>query len=198
MTRSFGWLWSQALLDPQEAQAAPRTRPAKADANGRRRGPLRLGSPYRLRVVEDGARRRVELKGDWLELHVPGGADRDARERRLNRWTREQLKAEIPGIVKSGFPSRGRGAAWAVKRMKTKWGTCNVDQKRIWLNLELAKKPPECLEYIVVHEMIHLLERNHTDRFYALQDRFMPDWRLRREVLNREPLAAEEWAVEAA
>ena len=79
--------------------------------------------------------------------------------------------------------------------MKTKWGTCNPDARRIWLNLELAKKPHECLEYIVVHEMIHLLERNHSDRFYALQDRYMPSWRGRREVLNREPLADEEWVM---
>jgi predicted metal-dependent hydrolase len=77
--------------------------------------------------------------------------------------------------------------------MKTKWGTCNPDRGMIWLNLELAKKPPECLEYVVVHEMIHLLERNHTRRFYELMDRFMPSWRIRRETLNRGPLADEKW-----
>lgn len=157
------------------------------------------GRRHRLRVVEDGARRRVELKGDWLELHVPEGADRDARERRLTAWYREQLKVEIPPIIDEWAPVLDVPAPeWAVKRMKTKWGTCKVDQRRIWLNLELVKKPPECLEYIVVHEMLHLLERNHTDRFYVLQDRFLPSWRSRREVLNNAPLADEEWDIEAA
>ena len=158
------------------------------------------GRGYRLRVVEDGARRRVELKGNgWLELHVPKGADRDARERRLTEWYREQIKAEIPSIIGKWLPALGvADPAWGVRRMKTKWGTCNPDRRKIWLNLELAKKPSECLEYVVVHEMIHLLERNHTPRFYELMDRFMPSWRRRRDALNREPLADEEWSREEA
>jgi predicted metal-dependent hydrolase len=77
--------------------------------------------------------------------------------------------------------------------MKTKWGTCKPEQAKIWMNLELAKKAPECLEYIVVHEMMHLLERNHSERFYDLMNRFMPAWRSHREVLNRTPLADERW-----
>lgn len=77
--------------------------------------------------------------------------------------------------------------------MKTKWGTCKPDQAQIWLNLELAKKPPECLEFIVVHEMIHLIGRHHTPRFFELMDRYMPSWRLHREVLNEAPLATEDW-----
>ncbi|WP_407689995.1 SprT-like domain-containing protein [Risungbinella massiliensis] len=75
--------------------------------------------------------------------------------------------------------------SWGVKLMKTKWGTCNISAKRIWLNLELAKKPKHCLEYVVVHEMVHLLERNHNDRFVAYMDRFMPRWRVYKEELNR-------------
>ena len=77
--------------------------------------------------------------------------------------------------------------------MKTKWGSCNVGAQRVWLNLELAKKPVQCLEYIVVHELVHLLERNHTERFIALMDRHLPDWRARREVLNGSPLGHESW-----
>jgi hypothetical protein len=80
-----------------------------------------------------------------------------------------------------------------IKRMKTRWGTCNIEAKRIWLNLELAKKPPACLEYILVHEMVHLLERHHNDRFRAYMDQFLPQWRLHREELNRAPLAHEDW-----
>ena len=77
--------------------------------------------------------------------------------------------------------------------MKTKWGTCNIAAGRIWLNLELAKKSAQCLEYIIVHEMVHLLERHHNDRFAELMNRFMPQWRLHREELNRSALGHEEW-----
>jgi predicted metal-dependent hydrolase len=82
---------------------------------------------------------------------------------------------------------------WGVKKMKTKWGSCNIKAARIWLNLELAKKPESCLEYIVVHELVHLLERNHTERFTALMDGFMPDWRSRRTLLNSGVLGHEVW-----
>ncbi len=84
-------------------------------------------------------------------------------------------------------------AAWSIKRMKTRWGTCNIDDRRVWLNLELAKKPASCAEYILVHEMVHFLERHHNDRFREYMERFMPRWRLCRDELNRAPLAHEDW-----
>lgn len=84
--------------------------------------------------------------------------------------------------------------AWNVKQMKTKWGSCSVAAKRIWLNLELAKKPPECLEYILVHELVHLLECKHNERFRAHMDTFMPNWRERLDLLNKLPLAFESWS----
>ncbi|MDP1592731.1 MAG: DUF45 domain-containing protein [Gallionella sp.] len=84
-------------------------------------------------------------------------------------------------------------ADWQVKKMKTKWGTCNIEAGRIWLNLELAKKSAQCLEYIVVHEMVHLLERHHNDRFVELMNNYMPQWKLHREELNRSALGHEEW-----
>ncbi len=84
-------------------------------------------------------------------------------------------------------------AAWGIKKMKTKWGSSNVEARRIWLNLELAKKPPQCLEYVIVHELVHLLERKHNDHFLSLMDKSMPQWRLHREVLNKSPLGHECW-----
>ena len=81
-----------------------------------------------------------------------------------------------------------------VRRMKTKWGTCQTASRSIWLNPELAKKNPRCLEYIVVHELTHLVERTHNEHFVELMDLRMPDWRARRDELNEAPLAAEEWA----
>ena len=83
---------------------------------------------------------------------------------------------------------------WQIKQMKTKWGTCNIEKKRIWINLELAKKPLACLEYIVVHEMVHLLERNHGARFVAYMDKFLPQWKFYREELNRLPVSHGEWS----
>lgn len=84
-------------------------------------------------------------------------------------------------------------AEWGIKRMKTRWGTCNVDARRIWLNLELIKKPPQCIQYIVVHELTHLLERHHNDRFIKLMGEFLPQWRSYREELNAAHLAHEDW-----
>ena len=81
-----------------------------------------------------------------------------------------------------------------IKKMKTKWGSCNIQAKRIWLNLELAKKPPECIEFILAHELLHLLERHHNDRFRSLMDKHMSNWRERRDLLNSLPLAYEDWS----
>ncbi len=152
------------------------------------------GRGYRLRLVA-GSRRRVELKGDRLELQAPEGADSELRERRLADWYRAQLKLEAAPAIERWAQAMGVAEpSWRVQRMKTKWGSCNAERRRILLNLELAKKPPQCLEFVVVHELAHLLERTHSDRFFGLMDRLMPDWRTRREVLNREPLAAEDWS----
>ena len=82
---------------------------------------------------------------------------------------------------------------WGIKKMKTRWGTCNPAARRIWLNLELAKKPSQCLEYILVHELTHLVERHHNDRFSSLMNRHLPGWRQHRQVLNSEPLAHDNW-----
>lgn len=154
-----------------------------------------FGRRLRLRVVEHDGRGVVEPRGRTvLELRVPRGADRAARERLLHRWYRAQLRARIPRLVDRWQAVLGvRVAAWGVRRMRTRWGSCNVDARRVWLNLELAKKPEPCLEYVVAHELAHLVERLHTDRFTALLDRHLPDWRYRRRALNAEPLAHEAW-----
>src|SRR5207237_785994 len=101
----------------------------------------------------------------------------------------------LADLVDKWSPRLGaRPSAWGIRKMKTKWGSCRPETGHIWLNLELAKKPPECLEYIVVHELVHLLERRHNARFTALMDAALPGWRLRKDELNREPLAHETWA----
>ncbi len=154
-----------------------------------------MGRRYLLDVVEHNAPPEVRLRNNHtLELRVRPGTDREKREAILNRWYRARLKEQIPPLMTKWEPIVGvRVAEWRIKRMKTRWGSCNIQARRIWVNLELAKKPPQCLEYIIVHEMTHLLERRHSERFRALMDRFMPDWRLRHDILNREPLAHERW-----
>jgi predicted metal-dependent hydrolase len=154
-----------------------------------------LGRRYRLRV-ESGHKlpAGVVLKKSAIELRVPAGTGVQQRERLLHRWYRQQLKAMIPPLVEKWQARLGvQLAEWGIKKMKTRWGTCNVAARRIWLNLELAKKLPQCLEYIVVHELAHLLERHHDDHFLAIMDRHLPRWRQHRAELNSEPLAQATW-----
>ena len=108
------------------------------------------------------------------------------RARALEHWYREQLKALIPPLLTTWQPEmRVEAAQWGIKKMKTRWGSCNIRARRIWLSLELARKPAACLEYVVVHELTHLLERRHNRRFVAYMDQFLPTWRLARAEINR-------------
>jgi predicted metal-dependent hydrolase len=127
---------------------------------------------------------------------VPVSSAVEQRERALHRWYRAQLKELVPPLLAKWQPLLGVTASeWGIKRMRTKWGTCNAEASRIWLNLELAKKPVQCLEYILVHELTHLLEPTHNARFVRLMDRFMPKWQFYREMLNRLPVKHERWGA---
>ncbi|MDX2206067.1 MAG: SprT family zinc-dependent metalloprotease [Gemmatimonadales bacterium] len=154
-----------------------------------------LGRRYLLDVTEGTRRPSVSLVDNttmWLQVRP--GANREEREAVLQRWYRRQLREQLGGLVARWEPRVGRTvAALRIRRMKTRWGSCNADARRIWLNLELVKKPVVCLEYILVHEMVHLIERQHTDQFQRLMDQLMPTWRICRDELNRAPLAHEEW-----
>lgn len=112
----------------------------------------------------------------------------------LNEWYRQLLRERIPQLVAKWAPQVGvEVAEWGIRRMKTKWGSCNAHARRIWLNLELAKKPHPCLEFIVVHELVHLLERHHNERFTEHMDCLLPHWRKTRSLLNHSPLGHERW-----
>lgn len=154
-----------------------------------------LGQRYRLRVHEQDAPARVAIRGvASLDLFVRPGTSAEQREAILLRWHREQLKALIPPLLEKWQPILGvQVADWGVRKMKTKWGSCNPASRRLWFNLELAKKPMLCLEYIVVHELVHLLERHHNDRFAGLIEAHVPQWRQYREMLKKAPLGHEEW-----
>jgi hypothetical protein len=154
-----------------------------------------LGRRYRLRVVErDGPSRVVLRNRTTLELYVRSEYEAKERELVLRRWYRERLRELVPPLLAKWEAILGvRAAAFGIKKMKTKWGACSVDARRIWLNLELAKKPVQCLEYLIVHELTHLIERHHDDRFVSLMDRHLPQWRHHRKVLNEAPLGHADW-----
>ena len=155
-----------------------------------------LGRRYLLSVIEQDGPSKVSRKGHTiLELHISKRAGRHGREQILLAWYRKNLKALIPPLIAKWEAKMGMTVeSWGVRRMKTKWGSCNNADRRIWLNLELAKKPVRCLEYIVVHEMAHLIERRHNDRYVALMNQFLPSWRQRRDELSHAPLAHEMWS----
>ena len=154
-----------------------------------------LGQRYRLNVIEHKGAGKVVLRNkSVMDLYVQLGSGADQRENILRRWYRAQLKALVPPLLEKWQEVVGVVAAdWGIRKMKTKWGACSIDARRIWINLELAKKPLECLEYIIAHELMHLLERHHSDDFTAKMDAVMPQWRLIRKKLNAEPLGHESW-----
>jgi hypothetical protein len=153
------------------------------------------GRRYRLDVTEDDGPSSVRLLNNTtMELRVRPGTDRKGREAVLQQWYRRRLREQLPTLLaKWEFKTGVTVSDVRIKKMKTRWGSCSAGARRVWLNLELARKPASCLEYILVHEMVHLLERHHNERFRGLMDAAMPQWRLCREHLNRAPLAHEEW-----
>jgi predicted metal-dependent hydrolase len=153
------------------------------------------GKRYLLRVIEEDAPPKIIFKTKtYIDLYVRPNTSTEQRQIIINEWYRAELKKLIQPIIDKWQSRVGVTVDdWQVKQMKTKWGTCNIEKKRIWINLELAKKPLNCLEYIVVHEMIHLLERHHNDRFLALLESFLPQWKFYKEELNRFPVSHGEW-----
>jgi predicted metal-dependent hydrolase len=152
------------------------------------------GTRYRLEVVYQSGKHRLTSKGEFLHLTISPGTSTENRVLVLHDYYRQQLKQRIPALLEKWQVRIGNEVTdWGIKRMKTKWGSCNITDRRIWLNLELAKKPPECLEYVLVHELVHLREREHNTSFTAYMDDLLPNWRSVRDQLNAEYLAAEIW-----
>ena len=145
-----------------------------------------LGQRYRLRVDETTGALRIALRGKaTMDLFARPNTSTERRTKVLHDFYRAELRRLLPELLEKWQAKLGgEGRTWGIKRMKTKWGTCNIEARRIWLNLELAKKPVQCLEYILVHELTHLLERHHNEHFTGLLDRHLPQWRTLREELN--------------
>lgn len=154
------------------------------------------GRRYRLVVVERAAPAEVKIVSSrTIKLFVRPNTSRERREAIMHAWYRERLRENFASLLAKWEPRVGvQVAELRIRRMRTRWGTCNAPARRIWLNLELAKKPRQCLEYILVHEMVHLLVRHHNDAFRALMTSLFPMWQQCRKELNRAPLSHENWA----
>ncbi|MTB51864.1 SprT family zinc-dependent metalloprotease [Lewinella sp. W8] len=145
------------------------------------------GKQYRIRLQSTAGRHHVKTKGGWLEIWVRPGTDRRGRQRTLRRYYREELMRETPHLAQKWEKRTGlRASEYKVKLMYTKWGSCNPDAGRIWLNLELAKHNRACLSYLILHELLHLQIRQHTSDFKALLTKYLPTWRSIRDELNND------------
>lgn len=147
-----------------------------------------LGKRYLLKVT-NANRPNVVLHHSKLELQVPAHYNANKKEESLYRFYRQELRALLNTLViayakKMGIPVPSFG----IKKMRTKWGSCSADRRYLWFNIELAKKPESCIAYIVVHEMVHLLERHHNKNFMQLLNQFFPNWQIQKQMLNELPL----------
>ncbi|MCL2578945.1 MAG: M48 family metallopeptidase [Oscillospiraceae bacterium] len=147
------------------------------------------GKRYPLDVVYSNMRNNVSISGQRIVLQVREDSTPQQRADVVNNWYREILKETIPPVFEKCEKIVGvKAKEWRIKNMRTRWGTCNVKEKRIWLNLQLVKKAPEGLEYVIIHELVHLLEKSHNDVFKGYMDRLYPSWRTVKAILNDQVL----------
>lgn len=184
----LGWIKEQQ----RKLQAQPRETPREYLD---RESHYLWGKRYLLEVTEHDGPVKVDLEYSKLALWVRPGASDETKQAAVESWYREQIKAVVPSLIAKWEPLLDVTVdRFFVQRMKTRWGSCNPGSSHIRLNTELAKKPPECLEYIVVHEMVHLLEPTHNDRFVNLMNHHLPKWTFFRETLNKLPVRHEDWS----
>lgn len=183
----MGWIRQQQKKLQAQDREAPR------EYLGRESHFFR-GNRYLMQVEEKDAKPRVKITHKKIILQTRPGTTQDKKQMILDDWYRVQLKKALVPLVSHWEKQLGVSvSSCSVRRMKTKWGSCSPDARSIRINLELVKKPPECLEYIVVHEMAHLLEQNHGQGFVSLLDKHLPLWRSYREELNALPVHHAEW-----
>lgn len=153
------------------------------------------GKRYLLNIIEADAPPKVVLKNKtYIDLYVRPETQVEKRHKILTEWYRVELKKQIPAMIEKWEKVLNiKVNEWQVKQMKTKWGSCNIEKKRIWINLELAKKPDYCLEYIIVHEMVHLMERLHNERFLYYMDKYLPNWKQLKTELSKLPVSHADW-----
>ena len=183
----IGWIRDRKAQLQAQARETPRTFVT-------RESHFVWGKRYLLRVVERDERPTVTLTHRQIVLSVRPGSDRAKRAEVMHEWHKQQLHAVVPGLLAKWQPRLGvRARGYFLQRMKTKWGSCNPALRHVRVNTELVKKPRELLEYVIVHELVHLRVATHSRRFVELLDRHLPSWREARKELNELPLAAELW-----
>jgi predicted metal-dependent hydrolase len=188
----LGWIKQQQVKLKEQERETPRE-------YLNRESHYLWGKRYLLRVIEHDHSPSIELQHSRLLLRVPVGTDQQKMQLIVAQWYRNQIKTAIRPVITRWASIMGvEVSGFHVQRMKTKWGSCNHITGTIRVNTELAKKPKECLEYIVVHEMVHLIEPTHNRRFISIMDRFMPNWRFQRDQLNSLPVGHEEWHCDSA
>lgn len=184
----LGWIRKQQTKLSQQARE-----PARDYVS--RESHYYLGKRYLLRVSKIESAPKIVLKHSTIEMQIRPSTPTDKREAILDGWYRQRMKEFVPPIIHKWEDTLNVNViSFGIKKMKTKWGSCNREAGRIWLNLELAKKPMSCIEYVVIHEMVHLLERKHGDKFTFYMDNFLPMWRSTKEELNRSPLSHQDWS----
>jgi len=183
----LGWIKKQQrLFEGQERETEREYISAESHYfNGRR---------YLLNIIPTTGKHKIELRHKHIDLYVKKGTPVRNRAAVIAKFYRAYLQEQVSALIdKWEKRMKVKLSGYGIKKMKTKWGACNIEAKRIWINLELAKKPPACLEYIVVHEMVHLLERHHNDIFIAYMDKFLPQWRVLKAELNKSPISHSDW-----
>lgn len=147
------------------------------------------GKPYRLQVVTEGNKYQITKTPNKIIMYAPNFSTIESRESAFNEWYRQELQRVLDMMIERCESKTNLAAnEYKIKNMRTKWGTCNIDKKRVWINLQLVKKPPECLEYVLIHELTHLLEKNHTNKFHTLVEGFYPTWKESKKTLTDLPL----------
>jgi len=188
-TSRLGWIRDQQARLRAQAREAPR-RYATRESHSV------WGKRYLLTVVEREQKPSVTMDHRRITLSVRPGSDRARREAVMHAWHKALLHAEVPRLIRQWEPRlRVKVTAYFLQRMKTKWGSCNHAARHIRLNTELAKKPKDLLEYVIVHEMLHLIAPTHSERFITLMTKHYPSWREARAELNELPLAEQAWRL---
>lgn len=183
----LGWIRNQRVKLDAQAREAPRQ-------FVERESHYLWGRRYLLSIAEVDDKPAVKLSHRRLTLQVRPGSSADKRAEVVHEWHKSLLHAVVPDLISKWEAKLGvEASGYFLQRMKTKWGSCNPSKRHIRLNTELVKKPKDLLEYVVVHEMAHLLEPSHNDRFMAILDRHWPQWRESRAELNALPLGSEAW-----
>lgn len=143
------------------------------------------GKHYLLMVIEQEGPKHIQLCDELIHCYVPPNSPQIQKQMLLDAWYKTQMQCLLPPLIQRWERHIGvKVAQWRIKKMKTRWGSCNTQAARIWLNLNLIQKPQICMEYVLVHELVHLLEPSHNTRFYRLMDQFMPRWRCYKDLLE--------------